>query len=221
MGKLTPILKFPGDQVRNSSIRAILLLRYSILVKGREAQTCNFTGRLEDVLESGIARLKTSGNIPAGERFYKLVANCGLDVGGRVAILEFEFTNFRGKGDALGGSADGSGVVRQNILHAIRIEPPFRDEAVSGNARMHGRLRDAITIRNEPPGNRAQPYQIEARVFGLQGIEGPFDEADAVLERVVALKEFQAAAYSTVLIFGKDGGHMRMEKRLGVASAYQ
>ena len=80
-------------------------------------------------------------------------------------------------------------------------------------------MRDAVIIGQVAAGDGAQTHEIEMSIFDFEGIERPFDESDAALQGVLALKKFQAAAHAAVAVIGEDGGHVRMEKRLAASAA--
>ena len=70
---------------------------------------------------------------------------------------------------------------------------------------------DAVKIRDVAPGNRAEPVDIEVRVFGFERIEGPLDQTNVAAESVLALREFELAADATVSMGGQNGKHVGME----------
>ena len=72
---------------------------------------------------------------------------------------------------------------------------------------------DAVTIRNITPGHSTEANEIEVRVLQVEWIECPFDEFDAALEGVLALKQFQPTANTAIAEFGQHRGHVRMQKR--------
>ena len=110
-------------------------------------------------------------------------------------------------------------IVRENIFHAVGINPPFGDEAVGGQPGVQRAFGDAVAVRNVAPGDGAESHEIEMRVFQFQRIERPFDQANVALQRVLALKEFQAAADALVLVFGQHGGHVRVQEWFSAARA--
>src|ERR1700722_7380233 len=73
---------------------------------------------------------------------------------------------------------------------------------------------DAVAIRDVAAGDGAEPHEIEVCVLQFERVKSPFDEADAALESVAALKKFQATANTPITNFRKNGGLVRMEQRL-------
>jgi len=67
---------------------------------------------------------------------------------------------------------------------------PFDEETVGGEAAMERAGGDAVEIGDVVAGDGAEAIEIEMSVFGFEGIEGPFDEADVAAKGVIALEEF-------------------------------
>jgi hypothetical protein len=102
----------------------------------------------------------------------------------------------------------------QDVFDVRRIQPPFGDQAVGGQAGMQVAAGDSVTVGDESPGDRTEADEIEIRVAHFERIESPFNQANSILQRIVALKELQAAADALILIGGEDAGHMGMQKGL-------
>lgn len=56
-------------------------------------------------------------------------------------------------------------------------------------------------------------------VFRFERIEGPLDEADIAAKGFFTLREFELAADAAVAMGWKNGGHVGMEIRRGIAEA--
>ncbi len=105
-------------------------------------------------------------------------------------------------------------VIRENGFHALGGQPPFRDEPVGRQAGVERAFCNAVAIGNVSARDRAESHKIKMRVLQIERIERPFDEIDATLQRILALKKFQAAPHAAVVEFREDGGHVRMQIRL-------
>src|SRR5271165_5490499 len=91
---------------------------------------------------------------------------------------------------------------------------PFGNEPVGGQSRVQRTIGDAVEIRDVTAADGAETIEIEMGIAQFEGIEGPFNERDAVREGVLALKKFQLAADAAILIRGIDGGHVGVKKNI-------
>ena len=95
-----------------------------------------------------------------------------------------------GELDCGGGGGGGGEEVVNGGDYAGGIEVPFDEETVGGEAAMERAGGDAVEIGDVVAGDGAEAIEIEMSVFGFEGIEGPFDEADVAAKGVIALEEF-------------------------------
>ena len=93
------------------------------------------------------------------------------------------------------------------------FEMPFREETIGGNAAVERAGGNAVEIGDVAAADGAETVEVEMRVFGFEGIEGPFDETDAAADGVFALEKLEETADTTVAIRGEHGGHVRVEIR--------
>jgi hypothetical protein len=91
---------------------------------------------------------------------------------------------------------------------ARRIEVPFDQEPVSGDAAMERASGDAVEIGNVAARDRAKAIEIEVSVFGFEGIKGPLDKANVAAKGLFALREFELPADAVIAMSWKDGGHV-------------
>ncbi len=91
---------------------------------------------------------------------------------------------------------------------ALGVQLPVNQQAISGQAAVQRAGGHAVEIGIECARDGAQAIEIEMGVAGLQRIEGPFNMANAAMQRFVALEEFQQAANAAVAMRGEDAGHV-------------
>jgi hypothetical protein len=96
--------------------------------------------------------------------------------------------------------------------YTLRIEVPLHKKTVGRQATMKGAGRSSIEIRNVMTGDGAETIDVEVGVFGFEGIESPFNEANVVAESVFALGKFELTADAAVTVRRKNGGHMGVEE---------
>ena len=90
----------------------------------------------------------------------------------------------------VGGTFAWSGVeVVDRGDDALGIQMPFDEEAIGGQAAVQWARGDAIEVWNVAAADGAEAVDVEVSVFCFEGIEGPFDEANAAAESVLALEE--------------------------------
>ncbi len=103
--------------------------------------------------------------------------------------------------------------------HARRVEVPFGQETISGQAAMKRTGGDAVKIRQIFPADGAEAIQIEIGVANFERIKGPADGAETAAQGFFALKKFQHSPDATITIVSMDSGHMGMQIRNTVANA--
>src|SRR5580704_15844149 len=179
------------------------------------------SGRFQNVVGGCAAGLKASGDVSLMKQLLELVAGPGLHAGRCCAVFRFDVVESGGQRDGLEVSRCRKRIIRQNVFHAIGINPPFGNEPVGGQARVQRTFGDAVAVRDESLGDGAEADEIKVRVFQFQRIKGPFDQADVALQGILALKKLQAAADALVLVRRQHGGHVRMQERFTAARADQ
>src|SRR5271155_2840158 len=160
----------------------------SLLSELFEVQARNGGAGLENILGRIAASFNSGGNVAFLEATLEIRAEGRLDAqsGGTVFLLEFR--QIRRNGDGFSCGIGRERVGREDTFDALGIEPPFRDEPIGGEAVVQRAIREAIAIRQVAAHDGAEAREVEARIFQLEWIEGPFDERDAALESILALK---------------------------------
>ena len=102
-------------------------------------------------------------------------------------------------------------------FHSLRLEPPFRDEAVTGQPSLQRGRSNAVLIDVVAARDGAKPFDIEISILDFEGIEGPFDQFDATGEGFFALHELQAPAETGIAMVFAHRQHVRVQ--VDVASA--
>src|SRR5580700_8489895 len=98
--------------------------------------------------------------------------------------------------------------IAQQLLHAFRFQPPFRNQPVRRKAALQRRSRDSILVDRVAPHDCPQFLDIEIGVFDFQRIKRPLDQLDAPLERLFALKQLDAASQTPVAVLAPHRQHV-------------
>ena len=64
-------------------------------------------------------------------------------------------------------------------LDALRLEPPFGNQAIGGQTSLQGRRGDAILVDVVAAGDGSQLFDVEIGVLDFQRIEGPLDQLES------------------------------------------
>src|SRR5579863_10448168 len=69
------------------------------------------------------------------------------------------------------------------------------------------------------PNDGAETFDVEVRVLELQRVKGPFNQIDAAIESVFALRQLKQPPHPAVLIFVDHTDHVRVQ--VGESLAYR
>ena len=103
--------------------------------------------------------------------------------------------------------------------NAWRIEMPFGQQAIGGQATMQRAAGDTVEIRQICSADRAQAIQVEIGIAKFERIESPADEANVSAERFVALEKLQHSPDTAVAKIDVDTGHVRVQIRDAIPDA--
>jgi hypothetical protein len=165
----------------------------------------------EAVIDAGGRLAERGGGVAFGEPGREFGAEA------RLMLDEFVVSCF-GEMDLSGARRRGSEVT-YGSNHAGRVQIPFHEQTIGGNATMKRAGGDAIKIRNVPAGYAAEAIEIEMSIFGFERIKSPLDETNVAAESVFPLGEFELAADAAVAISRKNGSHVRVEVRSVIVKA--
>src|SRR6266849_3378296 len=79
--------------------------------------------------------------------------------------------------------------------------------------------RDAIQIRQIASANDTQAVQVEVRIAQLERIKSPLNQPYPAAQSLLALEQFQHAAYAAVAVIGLHAGHVGMEVGHAIAKS--
>src|SRR6185437_7656942 len=94
-------------------------------------------------------------------------------------------------------------------------------QAVRGQSCMQRAFGNSVTIRNVPFHDRAQPIDVEVRIFQLQRVKRPRHQVNPPRQRIAPLRKFQHSTNAAVAKFRKHRRHVRMDYRLAVMKSSQ
>lgn len=135
--------------------------------------------------------MEGGGGVAFREPIGEFIAELGLETDQALDVVGFPLINFGGDVDDGGGVGGLGEEVVDGGDYAGGIEVPFDEEAIGGKAAVERAGGDAVEIGDVAAADGAETIEIEMSVFGFEGIEGPFDEADVATEGVFALEEFE------------------------------
>ena len=99
---------------------------------------------------------------------------------------------------------------RQRPFDPLFLEVPDRDKPVGAEAAVQLAVGvGPVVVRNVRVNPRSQAIQVEVRVAGHEGIEGPVDHLDLHLEQELALIPLELLAQPAATNLGPDGEHVR------------
>lgn len=161
----------------------------------------------EAVVDARASGANANDGVPFGKPIGELGADAGLEFDERGVL------GARGVGemDVSGTFARFGSEVVDGGDYALGVETPFDEEAVGGQATVERTIGHAVEIGNVAAADGSEPVDIEMSVFGFEGIEGPFDEANAATESVFALKEFETTANVAVAVRRQNARHVRVK----------
>src|SRR5438128_10684556 len=106
--------------------------------------------------------------------------------------------------------------ITEKVLHPFGFQPPFGDQAVSGQATLEGRSSDARLIDAVTARDYAQFFDIQIGIFYFQRIKGPLDQLETARDGVLALKQLDAAAKPGIAVPLANRHNERMQ--IGMAA---
>jgi hypothetical protein len=173
----------------------------------------------EAVVDAGTSGADTEDGVAFGKPVGEFLADAGLDFDDFVGIGLFPILEFGGEMD-VGGTVAGFGSEFVNGGDdTLGLQVPFDEEAIRGHVAMERAGGDAVEIRDVFAGDGAETIDVEVGVFGFEGIEGPFDEADVAAKSVFTLKKLEVTTDAAITVGGKDAGHVRVEIGSGAMEA--
>ena len=98
----------------------------------------------------------------------------------------------------------------QYTCHALRMQPPLCVKPIRRQTSLQRGGGWTVKIRLVAPNDYPETSDIQMGVTDLQWVEGPLHQMKAANDRVVALREFEAAAYAQVAVLREYGKHVRV-----------